>query len=140
MDQQQKPLPQPTKYSHPYWEATHRHELILQCCLDCQSYRHYPRPRCPKCLSRNYQWVKAKGIGKIYSFTVVYRPLTRAFLQEIPYIFAIVELAEGVRMVSTIVDCNPHQVYIGMPVEVVFTDITPEVTLPRYRPITSQID
>jgi uncharacterized OB-fold protein len=64
---------------------------------------------------------------------VVSRPLTRAFLKEIPYIFAIIDLDEGVRMISTIVDCDPKQVNIGMPVKVVFTDVTPDVTLPRFR-------
>jgi hypothetical protein len=67
---------------------------------------------------------------------VVFRPLSRAFLEDVPYVFALVDLEEKVRMVSTIVGCTPEEVYIGMPVAVVFDDVTPKVTLPRFRPHT----
>ena len=129
-----KPLPQPTKYSASYWAAIRRHDLVLQHCTDCETYRHYPRPRCPQCLSPRFEWAKAAGTGTVYSFSVVFRPLTRAFLEDVPYAFALVDLDEGVRMVSTIVGCAPEEVYIGMPVEVSFEDVTAEVTLPRFRP------
>ena len=136
LSDQAKPLPQPTKYSAPYWEATCRHELRLQRCTDCQVYRHYPRPRCSKCLSPRFEWVPASGTGTVYAFSVVFRPLSRAFLEDVPYVFALVDLEERVRMVSTIVGCAPEEVYIGMPVAVVFDDVTPKVTLPRFRPRT----
>lgn len=134
MNNPEKPLPQPTKYSAPYWEAARRHELLLQRCTDCQTYRHYPRPRCPRCLSPCFEWTKAAGTGTVYSFSVVFRPLSRAFLEDVPFVLALVDLAEGVRIVSRIVGCAPTEVYIGMPVEVTFEDVAPEVTLPRFRP------
>lgn len=129
-----KPLPQPTKYSAPYWEAARRHELVLQRCTDCRTHRHYPRPRCPQCLSPDFEWVRARGTGTVYSFSVVFRPLSRAFLEDVPFVFALVDLDEGVRMVSTLVGCAPEEVFIGLPVEATFDDVAPEVTLPRFRP------
>jgi uncharacterized OB-fold protein len=61
-----KPLPKPTKYSGPYWDACRRHELFLQRCEVCGTHRHYPRPRCPRCLSPRFDWVKAAGTGTVY--------------------------------------------------------------------------
>ncbi|MFC1859546.1 Zn-ribbon domain-containing OB-fold protein [Thermodesulfobacteriota bacterium] len=136
LSDQTKPLPQPTKYSTFYWEAAGRHELWVQRCTDCQTHRHYPRPCCPKCLSPRLEWVQAAGTGTVYAFSVVFRPLSRAFLEDVPYVFALVDLDENVRMVSIIIDCAPEEVYIGMPVEVVFEDVAPQVALSRFRPRT----
>jgi hypothetical protein len=79
----------------------------------------------------NTDWVKLSGKGKVYSWTTVTHPVHPAF--EVPYAVVIVELDEGVRLVSNIVDCKPEDLYIGMPVEVIFEDVTEEVTLPKFR-------
>ncbi|MBE0415430.1 MAG: Zn-ribbon domain-containing OB-fold protein [Dehalococcoidia bacterium] len=133
MAQYIKPLPQITAETREFWEGCKRHELLIQRCKDCGVYRHYPRLMCPKCGSWNVEWVKVGGRGKVYTWTVAVQPFHPGFFEDVPYAVVIVELEEGVRMVSNIVDCAPEEIYIGMPVEVVFDDVTEEVTLPRFR-------
>ncbi len=128
-----KPLPLMTRETREFWQGCKRHELLIQRCKDCRTYRHYPRILCPNCGSWNVEWAKVSGKGKVYSYIVAHRPFHPAFADDVPYAAVIVELEEGVRMVSNVVDCRPEDIYIGMPVEVVFDDVTKEVTLPRFR-------
>jgi len=128
-----KPLPHMTQETREFWEGCKRHELLIQRCKDCGTYRHYPRPMCPNCGSWNVEWIKVSGEGKVYTYIVAHRPFHPAFFGDVPYAVVIVELEEGVRMVSNLVDCKPQDIYIGMPVEVAFDDVTEEVTLPRFR-------
>ncbi|RMF85370.1 MAG: Zn-ribbon domain-containing OB-fold protein [Nitrospinota bacterium] len=130
----QKPLPVVDEESRPYWEACKRHELVIQRCKDCGTFRFYPRALCGECLSGNTEWVRASGKGTVYTFTVTYQNRGAGFRDELPYILAYVELEEGVRMLTNIVDCPPEKVRIGMPVEVTFEDVTEEITLPKFRP------
>lgn len=130
----EKPLPYIHEETKLFWEGTKKHELWLQKCRDCGQFRYYPRAFCPHCFSGNAQWVKASGRGTVYSFTVSYRPATPAFKNDVPYNIAIVELVEGVRMMSNIVSCRNEDLKIGMPVEVVFEDVSPQVTLPKFKP------
>jgi hypothetical protein len=85
-------------------------------------------------LSDEFEWRRAAGRGIVYSFTVIHRPPFPAFRDKVPYVLALVELSEGVRMMTNIVDCNPNTVEIGMAVEVTFEDVTEEVTLPQFKP------
>ena len=78
--------------------------------------------------------MRASGRGTVYSFTVTHQNQAPGFREELPYVLAVVELAEGPRLMTNIVECAPDAVRIGMPVEVVFDDVTPEVTLPKFRP------
>jgi uncharacterized OB-fold protein len=127
-----KPLPKPTESSRPYWDAAKRHELTLQRCGACNALIYYPRDRCPQCLSDNLKWQPVSGRGKVYSYTVVRRASTRSFSDK-PYVLAIVELDEGVRM-TTNVEAPPETVKVGMPVSVWFDDVTPERTLVKFKP------
>ena len=129
-----KPLPRIDEESRGYWEALARHELYLQRCRACGTFRFYPRALCPDCLSDATEWVRASGRGTVYSFTVTYQNQAPGFREEVPYVLAIVELAEGVRLMTNVVGSSPETVRIGMPVEVVFEDVTPEITLPKFRP------
>jgi uncharacterized OB-fold protein len=129
-----KPLPRIDEESRGYWEALARHELYLQRCRACGTFRFYPRALCPSCLSDATEWVRASGRGTVYSFTVTYQNQAPGFREEVPYVLAIVELAEGVRLMTNVVGSSPDAVRIGMPVEVVFEDVTPEITLPKFRP------
>jgi len=129
-----KPLPRIDEESRGYWEALARHELYLQRCRDCGTLRFYPRALCPSCLSSTVEWVRASGRGTVYTFTVTHQNQAPGFREELPYVLAIVELAEGVRMMTNIVGCAPDAVRVGMPVEVVFEDVTPEITLAKFRP------
>jgi len=128
------PLPKPDQDSEPYWEGTRRHELLLQQCSACRRFRFYPRSLCPFCFSDAFNWRAAAGRGSVYSFTVVHRAPFPSFRDKIPYVLALIELEEGVRMMSNVVDCDPAQVRIGMPVVVVFDAVTEEITLPKFRP------
>ncbi len=130
----EKPLPDIHEETRSFWEGCKNHELLVQKCLDCGHLYFYPRSICPECLSYNNEWVKASGRGKVYSYTVSFRPPTEAFLEDLPYNIAIIELEEGVRIMSNIVECDNDNLTIGMPVEAVFEDITPEITLPRFKP------
>jgi uncharacterized OB-fold protein len=130
-----KPLPHLDEENRPWWEALKRHELYLQRCRDCGALRYYPRALCPECLSSRTEWIRSKGTGKVYTFTITYQNATAGFRDALPYVLAYVELDEGLKMLTNIVDCRPEQVRIGMPVAVVFDDVTPEVTLAKFRPV-----
>ncbi len=129
-----KPLPHIDEESRPWWEAAQRHELYIQKCRDCGDLRFHPRALCTSCMSARTEWVRCKGTGKIYTFTVTNQNQAGGFRDSLPYIMAWVEVDEGLKMLTNIVDCPPEQVKIGMPVEAVFDDVTPEVTLVKFRP------
>jgi uncharacterized OB-fold protein len=133
-----KPLPRIDEESRGYWEALQRHELYFQRCRSCGTKRFYPRALCPVCLSSDTEWVRASGRGTVYTFTVTHQNQALGFRDELPYVLATVELEEGVRMLTNIVGCAPADVHIGMPVEVVFDDVTPEVTLAKFGPPRAQ--
>lgn len=128
----QKPLPFPTQDTKEYWEGCKHHQLLIQRCRNCGAFRFYPRPMCPNCNSMDNEWAEAKGKGKVYSWTVAVQQFHPAF--EVPYIVAIVELEEGVRIITNILECQPAELYVGMPVVVVFEDVTEEITLPKFKP------
>ncbi len=130
-----KPLPHLDEENRPWWEALKRHELYLQRCRDCGALRYYPRALCPECLSSRTEWVRSQGTGKVYTFTITYQNTAPGFRESLPYVLAYVELDEGLKMLTNIVDCRPEEVRIGMPVAVVFDDVTPEVTLAKFRPV-----
>lgn len=128
-----KPLPEPDQDSQPYWKALREHRLILQQCANCGTIRHYPRPLCAACYSMDVTWVEASGQGTIYSWTEAHHPFHPGFKDEVPYILATVELTEGVRMVGQLRQITADEVKIGMPVEVIFEDVSPDLTLPAFR-------
>ena len=128
-----KPLPLPSELSAPFWEACRRQELIVQRCQNCHAFRFPPAILCPECLSEATEWRKVSGKGKIFSFVVFHRVYHPGFQADLPYTVALIELEEGPRLVSNIVGCSPAEVTCDLPVEVVFEDVTPEVTLPKFR-------
>lgn len=129
-----KPLPRIDEESKGFWEACQRRELVVQRCGACGALRHYPRALCPNCLSDQVEWLRCSGRGTVYTFTVTHQNQAPGFRDALPYVLAYVELEEGVRMLTNIVDCPPESVRIGMPVEVVFEDATPAVTLAKFKP------
>ena len=133
----QRPLPPPmTPEAMPYWEGLREEKLMLPKCDDCGKAFFYPRIACPHCHSRNVGWIQASGKGKLYSFEIAHRSLNPAFKIEAPYVLAMIELEEGPRMMSNLIDIEPDPAVIkcDMPVEVVFEKQTDEVTLPLFRP------
>lgn len=130
------PIPRPTPETRPYWDAAKEHKLRIQHCADCGQHYFYPRPLCPHCLSRNVSWVECSGRGRLHTFVINHRP-PRNFPTPPPFVIGIVELAEGARILSNIVDIEPDPAVVrcDMPVEVVFEDLTDEITLPKFRPV-----
>ncbi|MBE0479513.1 MAG: Zn-ribbon domain-containing OB-fold protein [Dehalococcoidia bacterium] len=116
-----------------FWEAVKLHQLVFQRCKNCGKWLHPPRPSCPSCRSLEKEWALSAGRGKVHSW-VTYResphPAFRA-----PYSVVLVDLEEGVRLVSNIVDAHPDEISIGMPVEITFEDIAGDLTLPRFRKV-----
>lgn len=129
-----KPLPGVDEISRPYWEAAKRHELVMQKCRQCGHYRYPPGINCRGCLSDDLEWVTVSGRGTIYTWTVFHKVYHPAFAADAPYAVVAVELEEGPRVTSNLVDCPLEGIRVGMPVEVVFDDVTEEVTLPKFRP------
>jgi uncharacterized OB-fold protein len=129
-----KPIPRIDEESKGFWEACQRHELYVQQCGACGARRYYPRALCPACWSSATAWVRCSGRGTVYTFTVTYQNQSPGFRDELPYVLAYVELDDGVRLLTNIVGCAPEDVTIGMAVRVEFDDVTPEVTLPKFRP------
>jgi uncharacterized OB-fold protein len=129
-----KPIPRPYQDSKPYWDAAKQGRLVLQQCRDCAKPQFYPRGVCSHCLSSNFDWIEASGRGVVHSFTVCHRAPHPGFAGEVPFVLAIIELAEGVRMMSNVVGCDPKTVRIDMPVKAVFEPAGDDITLPKFTP------
>ncbi len=131
-----RPLPQITPEMAPFWEAARRHELVVQRCRGCGGLRFPARDLCSRCLSREADWVPVSGRGSIFSFVVMHQVYHPGFADQVPYAVVVVQLEEGARILSNLLDCPVQDVRVDMPVEVVFEELTPEVTLPKFRPRT----
>ena len=130
----EKPIPRLDEESKPFWEACARHELYVQKCRSCGKTFYYPRAFCPEDLSQDFEWVKCSGKGEVYTFTVTRQNQGPGFRDDLPYILAYVELEEGVRMLTNIVNCESEEVKVGMPVELTFVDATSEISIPLFQP------
>jgi uncharacterized protein len=126
------PLPHVGGRSAEFYQFCKDHELRFQRCKDCRTWRHIPRDMCAKCGSFNWEWDRSSGKGKLFSWTTAIQPMMPQFAGEVPYSPAIVELEEGVRMVTWLVDVKPDDLKLGMPLEVVFDDVTADITLPKF--------
>jgi len=129
-----KPLPEVLPEFEEYWKAARRHELVFQKCRSCGQEIYFPRTICYRCLSGDLEWVRSTGQGIVYSYTIIYQASYESFAPDVPYVYAIVELQEGIRMISNIININPLLVKIGMKVKVVFEDVTNEIGIPRFKP------
>lgn len=126
-------LPQPTPETQFFWDGTKANKLLLQRCGDCSKTYFPPRPFCPVCASKNVSVLQASGAATLYSYVIHHRPVP-GFTP--PYAIAVVELAEGPRMMTNIVDCaqTPEALQLDMKLEVVFEPQTDSITLPLFRP------
>jgi len=125
-------IPAMTERTAPYWAAAREGRLAVQECQSCRQVWHPPLPRCPHCHADNLGWRDVSGDGTVYSYTVVRHPTHFAFADSIPYILAIVELAEGPRLVTALSGIAREEVCVGLPVRVVFRAVTDTVTLPYF--------
>ena len=127
-----RPHPRRDPDSLPYWDAAQRHELLIQRCDQCGAHRFYARLLCPRCWSPDVTWERSSGRGTIYSFTIVHRAPSEAFRALVPYVVAVIDLEEGVRVMANILGTSPDDVRVGAPVRVVFEAIDDAVTLPQF--------
>lgn len=114
--------------SQPFWEATRERRLVLQWCTSCEQAVHYPREACPRCLGFDLEWRPATGKGEVYAFSVQYPKGDDA------YTVALVELEEGVRMMTNIVGCSPDDVQVGAAVQVTWEELSDGRNLPLFEP------
>ncbi|MBW2419268.1 MAG: Zn-ribbon domain-containing OB-fold protein [Deltaproteobacteria bacterium] len=118
----------------PWWQAAAEHRLVVQRCTDCDHARFPPAPVCPECRSGNSDWKELSGRGEVYTYTVVHRPIAAG--QKLPYVVAVIALEDsgGLRIISNIVEVEPDALEIGMPVAVVWEDMSADLAVPRFRP------
>ena len=129
-----RPLPETQPWSVKFWEGTKDGKLLVQHCKDCNANIFYPRKVCPECWSKNLDWIEASGKAKVYMFSTAYDMVEPKFAEDLPYTVAYVDLEEGVRMMTRIVECNPEDIYIGMDIEVVFHKLNDDFYLPYFKP------
>lgn len=129
-----KPIPEITEELRPFFAAASEGRLVVQRCRRCGNLRFPPRSICSQCLGREADWAPVSGRGALYSFNVMHQVYHPGFAPEVPYPVVLVELEEGCRMLSNLVDCPRPDLRIGLPVEVVFEKVNDEISLPKFRP------
>ncbi|WP_156325790.1 Zn-ribbon domain-containing OB-fold protein [Nonomuraea sp. SBT364] len=129
-----KAVPKPTPDTQPFWDGTAAGELRIQRCLTCERHYFYPRPSCPHCGSGTVEWVRASGRASLYSYVINHRPAP-GFEEGGPYAIAVVELEEGVRMMTNIVniEITPENLPLDLDLKVVF-ERRGEVHVPLFEP------
>jgi uncharacterized OB-fold protein len=131
-DALRKALPVPTPESAPYWQGCRESKLLLQRCAACGRQQFYPRAICAACSSPDLAWAAASGRGRVKSYTVIRRAVSAAYEPDVPYVVALIELAEGPTLMSNIVGAPPEQVRIGAAVRVRFDAWSDELRLPVF--------
>jgi uncharacterized OB-fold protein len=126
-------MPVPTPTTQPFWDALKEHKVRIQRCNNCSHWVFYPRANCSQCLSPDLEWREVSGRGKLYTFTIARRPTAPQFQDEVPQMLAVVELDEGVRITSTLVDVDETAIKVGMALKPSF-DERDGVTLLRFQP------
>ncbi|MEV8546910.1 OB-fold domain-containing protein [Streptomyces sp. NPDC051572] len=117
-----------------YWAAAKNGELLLVHCDSCGHVHHYPRPFCPKCWSEDLTDKPAVGLATLYTYSTVFVNDLPPFKERLPYVAAVVDLAEGPRLMTTIIGCSPSELSIGMSLVADFTKVTDDVTAVVFRP------
>lgn len=129
-----KSLPVITTENRPFWEGCKQGKLLLQYCDACRKHQFYPRLYCVHCSASHLRWVEACGRGVVYSYTIIRQNKSPEFRDDVPYNVALIQLEEGPRMMSNIVDIALEDLRVDLPVSVVFEHVSDEIALPRFRP------
>jgi len=127
-------LPTVETGTRPYWEAAKAGKLLIARCRACEKVHHYPRPFCPSCWSDDIEAIEASGRGTLYTYSTVFVNDLHPFKERLPYVAAMVELEEGPRLMTNLVDCEPEDLAVGMAVEVTFRPLTDELDAILFRP------
>ena len=126
--------PPVTPVTEPFWEATRDSRYLVQWCVDCDEAIFYPREICPGCLGTDLEWRDASGDATVYAVTVEHRPQDKANADFAPYVVALVDLAEGVRVLTNVIGCEPDDVSVGMPVRITWEALEDGRQLPQFEP------
>jgi len=129
-----KPLPEEDKWSGPFYEAARDGKLVAQRCAATGKFFFPPSPVSPFTRDKEWSWEPLAGTGKIASYVVMHQKYFPGFADEVPYPVIEVELDEGVRLISNIVELGDRELAVGLPVEVVFSKVSDEFTLPLFKP------
>jgi len=127
-------LPTVEDETRPFWDAAAEGRLLIQRCNACDQWQYYPRPFCKRCWSEDLEWAEASGKGTIYTFSIVRRNDLPSFGDRVPYVPAIIDLEEGPRMMSEVVDAELESIEVGQAVVVDFREIDDELKRPVFRP------
>ena len=131
------PSPMADNITLPWWQHAAEHRLVVQRCTACGATRIPPSPVCATCRSEESEWQEVTGRGEVYTFTAVHRAIAPD--QPLPTVIAVISLegSGGLRIMSNLVDVDPEKIEIGMPVEVVWEDMSEDLAVPRFRPASS---
>jgi uncharacterized OB-fold protein len=121
--------------SRAFWDGLRDGRLLIKHCTACGAFHYYPRPFCPTCWSDDVEWYEASGRATVYTYSTVYVNDLPPFGPQVPYVAAVVELEEGPRMMTRLVDCTKDDITLGMPVEVTYTDLDDELKIAVFRPV-----
>lgn len=134
MSEYKKQLPEINATNKEFWDAAKRHELKGYRCLNCGTFYSFPID-CVACDNPKMEWVKVSGKGQIFTYAIYHQAFHPTWKDEIPYNVTWVKLDEGPLIMCNVVQCKNEELYVKMPVEVVFDDVTEEVTLPKFKPV-----
>lgn len=125
-------LPTPECDTLAFWQGARDGKLLIKHCVACGAYSYYPRPFCPRCWSERVEWFEASGDATLYTWSVIYANDQPPFRDRVPYVAAVVDLAEGPRMMTNVVDIPFDELRIGMPLRATFQPISDEFTIPVF--------
>lgn len=132
----EKPIPLKTQDNQEYWDAADQHELKLQKCSACSTFIHPPGPACPTCGSPETEWelLGSDITATVYSYIVSYRPFLPGFQHDLPTVITVAALdtAPDVKIMANIIECDPADVEIGVPLKMTWVDITDDRALPQW--------
>lgn len=130
----EKPLPKPTKWSQPFWEGTRQGKLLLRRCKSCGFIDHPPYLYCTNCSAEEGEWIEASGKATLYAYAINTYGVPLPFMEDLPYVTGLIDLPEGPRMISNVIECDHSELKNGMDLEVVFVKASDEIVLPKWRP------
>ena len=125
----EKPLPEPSAETQPYWDGLKSHRLVIQRCANCKQPRHYPRPMCEFCQSLDDEWFEASGNGTVHSWTVAHHPFHMGFKRELPYTVVTIDLAEGVRIMASMAGDQGAALAVGQAVTIGYQTLADDYVL-----------
>lgn len=137
MSEYKRPLPQMNEYNQAFWHGAKEGVFRVQRCRKCGGFQWYPRPSCTKCGSLDLEWIDSKGLGTVYSYTIIRRVVANSpdFQKDIPFVVAEIDLDEGVRVYGRVDEVNPEEVRPGMRVKAVFFHATADIFLYKFVPV-----